>query len=92
MNYKLRPVIDIFDLQEAVNIQYGENFDLLRALFPETGNDCYQSFWYGDDPAVYHGYPWENEENIRIHNCVCTYLQDALPEFKEDGILINISW
>ena len=91
MNYTLFPVINADELRRAVNQQYGvEIEDLADLLFPsEYQNDSYKYFYY-DELEEYHGFPWEDEEEIRLTNLVKTYLKDTLPKY--DAVLIDVSW
>ena len=52
-------------------------------------NNCYKSYYFADD-YEYTGQPWEQEEKIRVTNCVNAILRDLLPG--EERILIDVSW
>lgn len=87
MIYKKMITISIYDLEEALVLQYGsEDFSDLRSiLFGDYFmNDCYKSYCFEG------GYDEENDENGHIINCVNTFLQDIFPD--EDTVLIDISW
>ena len=89
--YTMRPVIDVDELEDAVNQQFGcEISDLAALLFgDEYYNDSYKSLYYGS-LEVYRGRPWESEEKTRLRNLVYTYLKDILPDY--DSVLVNVSW
>ena len=92
MKYQMTPVIDADELENAVNLQYGEDTieEIRNLLFGDDySNDCCKPFYY-DDLTPYNGKPWEDEEEIRLINLVKTYLQDTLPDY--DSVLIDISW
>ena len=88
--FTMYPVVDYYDLQNAVNLQFGTDIDdLCTLLFNcDFTNDSYKSFYYGE-MEVFEGYRWQDEENIRLRNLVRAYLQDALPDY--DCVLIDVS-
>lgn len=86
MKYKKMITISIYDLEEALVMQYGsEEFsDLRNILFYESFmNDCYKQYWFDDDLN-------EKEDNAAVINCVNAFLRDAFPD--EDTVLIDVSW
>lgn len=93
MKYEMCPVVSVYDLERALTLQYGANdaFDNLASFLfgDDYANDSYKSFYF-DELDIYEGYTWQDEEYIRIVNCVKTFLQDAFPG--HDKILIDISW
>ena len=92
MGYWMMPVVNADELEDAINLQYGEStIDGIRSLLfsDDYYNDCYKSFYYGDLTA-YNSKSWENEEEIRLINLVKTYLQDTIPDY--EVVLIDISW
>ena len=92
MEYWMMPVVNADDLEDAVNLQYGEGAieEIRNLLFGDDySNDCYKSFYYGD-LTVYNGKSWENEEEIRRINLIKTYLQDTIPNY--EIVLINVEW
>lgn len=94
MKYKTLPVINIYDLQDAMTAQYGDIFrtcDLRQIMFGDQYmNDVYKSYNQEDGPIEYTGAFWQNEEHIRLENCVIGFLTDTFPEYKE--VLINVAW
>ena len=93
MKYEMCPVVSVYELERALILQYGANeaFDELASFLfnDDYANDSYKSFYF-DELDVYEGHPWQDEEEIRITNCVKTFLQDTFPG--HDRILIDVSW
>ena len=92
MKHWMMPVVNVDELEDAVNLQYGEGTieDIRNLLFKDDYyNDSYKSFYYGD-LIDYNGNPWEDEEEIRLINLVKTYLQDTIPNYI--FVLIDVSW
>lgn len=87
----MMPVVDVSELEDAVNAQFGcEIAEMRNLLFSDDfNNDSYQSFWYGK-MEVFEGRSWQNEEQIRLRNLVRTYLQDTIPDY--DRVLVDVSW
>ena len=92
MKYEMCPIVSVYDLERALNLQYGEDFcnELSFMLFGDDYyNDSYKSYNF-EELEVYEGKIWQDEENIRFENCVKTFLQDAFPGHTR--VLINVSW
>lgn len=88
--YTMYPVIDIRDLEEAVNRQFDVDLELRELLFSDYyANDSYKRYWY-DEMEEYEGHEWQDEEQIRYENMVKAYLQDILPDYQ--AVLIDVSW
>lgn len=88
--YTMYPVIDIRDLEEAVNRQFDVDLELRELLFNDYyANDSYKRYWY-DEMEEYEGHEWQDEEQIRYENMVKAYLQDILPDYQ--AVLIDVSW
>lgn len=88
--YTMYPVIDIRDLEDAVNRQFGVDLELRPLLFNDYyANDSYKRYWY-DEIEEYEGHEWQDERQIREENLVKTYLRDILPDY--DAVLIDVSW
>lgn len=87
----MMPVVDVSELEDAVNAQFGcEIAEMRNLLFSDDfNNDSYQSFWYGK-MEVFEGRSWQNEEQIRLRNLVRAYLQDTIPD--HDRVLVDVSW
>lgn len=59
--YTIYPVIQIDELEYAVNRQYGTDLDLRKLLFSnEYSNDCMKRFWY-DEIEEFEDKPWQDE-------------------------------
>lgn len=92
MTYELRPVINISELENEMFLQYGIDCrgELASFLFDDNYiNDCYKSFYF-NELEVFEGKSWQNEEQIRMTNCVKTILQDSLAGY--NSCLIDVSW
>ena len=92
MKIEMMPVISIYDLEAALLAQYDIDWtgELASFLFGDSYvNDSYKSFWFAEMDE-YTGKPWQDEESIRVENCVKSILQDALPGY--DRCLIDVSW
>lgn len=89
--HTMMPVVDVDELEDAVNAQFGcEIAEMRNLLFSDDfSNDSYQSFWYGQ-MEIFEGRSWQNEEKIRLRNLVRAYLQDTIPDY--DRVLVNVSW
>ena len=94
MKYKLLPIIDIYDLQNAMVSHYGDDFrtcELRQILFGDQYmNDVYKRYSWEDGLLEYTGAFWQDEENIRLENCVISFLADTFPNHKE--VIINVAW
>ena len=92
MKYEMMPVISINDLEAALLAQYDIDWtgELASFLFDDSYiNDSYKSYWFAEMDE-YTGKSWQNEEFIRIGNCIKSILQDALPGYER--CLIDVSW
>ena len=94
MKHKIMPVIDIDDLEQAIEIQFGKevlaHYEIRQLLFyDEYMNDCCIRYYFGDD-VKYHGYRWEDENDISIRNLINQFLRDEFPG--QTDILIDVSW
>ena len=95
MKYEMMPVIDADALQEALELRFGPsvmgNEDIMaNVLFDyEYGNYSCKRYYFAED-QVYEGHSWQNEEHIRICNCVNAMLRDMFPE--REVVLIDVSW
>ena len=92
MIYTMYPVIEVDVLERELKIQFDVDIegDLRNILFyDDYQNDCYKSYYFEDDEE-FRGYPWENEEHIRIRNLINAYLRDILPDYTH--VLIDVTW
>lgn len=95
MMYEMMPVIDADVLQEALELQFGPNImgneDVMaNVLFGDEYNNYSCKRYYFSNDEVYEGHSWQNEERIRICNCVNAMLRDMFPD--RDVILVDVSW
>lgn len=88
---QMYPVVDVSDLEDAVNVRFGCEIKNMRNLLfgDDYNNDCCKSFWYDDD-EVYTGSEYQDEEEIRLRNLVCEYLREILPDYC--CVLVDVSW
>ena len=87
------PTVNAFDLEKAINIQYGLNIDdIHEILFDDRYyNDTYSSFDIADIEE--YDEEWEDpeeEERIRLRNLIRGYLKDILPDW--EYVLVDTSW
>ena len=95
MKYEMMPVVDAGDLQDALELQFGPaimgNEDVMaNVLFGDEYSNYSLKRYYFDQDEVYEGYSWQNEERIRICNCVNAMLRDMFPG--REAILVDVSW
>ena len=90
MKYEMIPAISIYELEEALQKQYGFDFidnngGLRQLLFGDYYmNDCYKGLdlEYED---------WEDDEYVGFPiKTIKTFLQDIFPN--HEYVLINVSW
>ena len=87
MKYKNEIVVNIYDLREALILQYGEGFGntidklgLQKIMFGYSYiDDCYMKF---------HLEEYESDDPI-LHSIV-TFLKDIFPD--KEYILVNVDW
>ena len=95
MNYEMMPIITTRTLYDAVVAQYGPAFsdevDEIASLLFDTDyqNDSYKRYAFAG-LLTYEGHFWEDENQIRLENCVRSVLQDAFPN--HTAVLIDVSW
>lgn len=95
MKYEMMPVVIEDDLQQALELQFGPdimgNEDVMaNVLFGDEYSNYSLKRYYFNQNEVYEGYLWQNEERIRIRNCVNAMLRDMFPG--RDSILVDVSW
>ena len=87
------PTVNAFELEKAVNIQYGLNIDNIHELLFDDHyyNDTYSSFDIDEEEEYNEEYmdPKE-EERIRLRNLIRGYLKDILPDW--EYVLVDTSW
>lgn len=92
MKIEMQPTINISALEDELKLQFDIDVEgeLSSILFYDNYmNDCYKSYYFEDD-YEYTGQPWQDEERIRVTNCVNAILRDLLPG--KERILIDVSW
>lgn len=90
--YTLYPVIDAWDLENAVNAKFDVEINNIRKLlFDEYyQNDCYKYFCYADMEEYEDWMHEDGEEIIHLRNLVRAYLQETIPDY--NAVLIDVSW
>lgn len=95
MKYEMMPVVDANELERILIAQYGPNAMgnqdfMANVLFgDEYNNDSYKSYYFQEDEE-FTGKFWQDEEKIRIRNCVNSILRDLFPD--QERILVDVSW
>lgn len=90
MNIRKLPVIDnIYELEDAILLQYNIKVDIQSLFFHEPGNDCYECIDFDEDEEFVNPY-WDDEEAISQRNLVRGYLRDILPG--ESILLVYVSY
>ena len=95
MQYEMMPVVDAYELQRALELQFGPDImgnqdHMANVLFgDEYNNYSFKRYNFAKD-EVFEGYTWQNEERIRICNCVNAMLRDMFPGC--NTILVDVSW
>ena len=90
--HTMYPVVDAWDLEKAVNQQFGCGIKNIRNLLfdDDYQNDCYKAFYYADMEEYEDWMGDVDEEAIRLRNLVRAYLQDTIPNYTY--VLIDVSW
>ena len=90
MKYKNEIAVNIYDLQEALVLQYREDFadlELRNIMFGDFySNDCYKKFYFDEDIL----YSPEEYDDGSILCSIITFLKDIFPDQKY--ILVDITW
>ena len=82
MNIYKANVIDIFELTDALNLQYGENWDTFDITALMFGEDYHDNVYYSYDYTEY------NEDPIL--NLINGYLRDVLGP--SPLVLVHVYW
>ena len=95
MKYEIVPVVAAEELKETLELQFGpdvmgnEDF-MANVLFDDFYNNDSCKYYFFSEDEVYEGHSWQNEERIRICNCVNAMLRDMFPGYEK--ILVDVSW
>ena len=95
MEYEMMPAVEAYKLQRALELQFGPDImgnqdHMAQVLFDDQyTNDSYKRYNFSED-EVYEGYSWQDEDRIRVCNCVNAMLRDMFPNRK--AILVDVSW
>ena len=95
MVYEMVPVVDELTLRAELEFQFGKDIlddetFLADILFDNEYNNNPCKYYNFEKDEVYEGKFWQDEECIRICNCVNAILRDKFPNHKK--ILIDVSW
>ena len=90
--HTLYPVVDAWDLEQAVNTQFDCGITNIRNLLFDDNyqNDSYMLFDYFDMEEYFDWMGPVDEEAIRLRNLVRAYLKDTIPDY--EMVLVNVSW
>ena len=95
VKHEILPSLWVGDLKDALALQYGDDFieevgELRQFLFDDRFmNDVYVSYCLSE-LEEYTGASWQDEEHIRLENCIKTFLQDVFPDY--ETVLIDVMW
>ena len=89
MQYEMMPVVDAYELQQALELQFGPDV-MANVLFDDEYNNYSCKRYCFEKDEVYEGHFWQDEERIRICNCVNAMLRDMFPG--RHTILVDVSW
>jgi hypothetical protein len=86
------PVIDVYDLEKAIEIQFGEevlaHYEMRQLLFGDQYiNDCYMRYYFGD---VFEADEFDDENQASVLNLINQFLRDEFPGL--DAVLVDVSW
>ena len=85
------PIIDLLDVEGYLSDLYGEEVDLLTALFDNNViNDIYVDYFIEEPEKEYHGAYLETEEEWNIRNKFEKYLWEEFSNFKM--VILRICW
>ena len=85
------PIIDLLDVERYLSDLYGEEIDLLTALFDDNViNDIYVDYPIEEPQKEYHGEYWETEEEWNIRNKFEKYLWEEFSNFRM--VILRICW
>lgn len=90
MEYEKKITVTYQDLQEALEKEYGEDFDIIDICFDNyVDNDCYKR-WYFDGEETFAGDEYCSDERANQLNLLDRFLHKEFPN--EEYILIEICW
>ena len=88
MEYEKKITVTYQDLQEALEKEYNEDFDIIDICFDNyVDNDCYKS-WYFDGEETFAGDEYCSDERSNQLNLLDRFLHKEFPN--EEYILIEI--
>lgn len=85
------PIIDLLDVEKYLSDLYGEEIDLLTALFGnEVSNDIYLDYSIEEPSDKYHGEYWETEADWNQRNKFEKYLWENFHDYER--VIVRICW
>ena len=85
------PIIDLLDVEKYLSDLYGEEIDLLIALFgDDVSNDIYLDYYIEEPSDKYHGEYWETEEDWVLRNKFEKYLWENFKTYSK--VVVRICW
>lgn len=94
MKYTLLPMIEIDELESALEIQYGEDFIAeIQSEFGSLRQLLFDDRYMNDVCLKYSFGTFSKGETIqdRLENCVKAFLMDATPD-DYVSVIIDVSW
>ena len=79
--------------------QYGPEFiqeirskhnGIRRLMFDDFYMNDVCCKYYIDEMEEYEGHSWQNEDYIRLENCIKTFLRDMFPDC--DYVVVDVMW
>lgn len=101
MNIERKPVVECYELQQAIENHFDlEHFNLVEVFFPTAENGTYEDLCI-DDYSVeqaYHevelytawGYSEQYIENLKMKAQIIEYLHQLLPN--EEMLIVSLIW
>ena len=95
MKHSLAPYFWVGDLENALILQFGQEFmdevgHLRSFLFDTNYMNDVSIKYYIDELEEFEGFEWQDEQHIRLENCIKTFLRDMFPG--HDYVLVDVMW
>lgn len=102
MRYKIVPCLRVGDLEKALEAQYGPEFiqeihdrhnDICQLMFGECFMNDVCCKYYIDKLEDYKGHSWQDEDHIRLENCIKTFLRNTFhsSDYSSDYVIIDVT-
>ncbi len=93
MKYKIMPVVEAYEIEKAVELQFGVSIEIRSLMWPEDYmNDCYKTLCFGEDTIKYNQKNMAEKTNnvYRERALVYAVMKDCFPKY--EAILVDVSW